>query len=259
MYQTKQQRAQSYFYNMRRFHNFVKRQLYDKYTKNINKLLDLACGKGGDLDKWISNNINSVIGYDIDENSIIEAKRRVNEYKLPKKTDIQLYVKDLSKDIIEGNNDYDVITSMFAFHYFFENQDTFNNIIKSINNNLKDNGYFICTLFDGDSIQKILNNNYYTLKDNDDIKFHINLYEPLNNNIFGNKIQVYLKDTVLNKPMDEYLVYFQSFLNLMNSHGYKLEESKMFNEIYINKQHKLNNIEKQVSFLNRYLVFKKLN
>jgi mRNA (guanine-N7-)-methyltransferase len=51
---------------MRRFHNNVKRQLYDKYTKNIYKLLDLACGKGGDLDKWVSNNIKYVVGYDID-------------------------------------------------------------------------------------------------------------------------------------------------------------------------------------------------
>ena len=81
MFQSKSERAKSYFYNMRRFHNNVKRQLYDKYTKNIDKLLDLACGKGGDLDKWVSNNIKTVIGYDIDEKSIIEAQRRVREYK----------------------------------------------------------------------------------------------------------------------------------------------------------------------------------
>ena len=47
MYQSKGERVQSYFYNMRRFHNNIKRSLYDKYTKNIDKLDE------EDLDNYI--------------------------------------------------------------------------------------------------------------------------------------------------------------------------------------------------------------
>jgi hypothetical protein len=109
---------------MRRFHNNVKRELYDKYTREINKLLDLACGKGGDLDKWVSNNIKSVVGYDINERSILEAQRRVNEYKYSINTKVDVNVRDLSRNVIDGNKDCDVVTSMFAFHYFFETEET---------------------------------------------------------------------------------------------------------------------------------------
>jgi mRNA (guanine-N7-)-methyltransferase len=134
MYQTKNARAKSYFFNMRNYHNVIKRELYNKYTKNVENVLDLACGKGGDLDKWVSNNIKNVIGYDINSVSINEAKRRVSSYRYPLKTNIKLYVKDLSRDIISGNKNMDVITSMFAFHYFFESKETFDVIMKTIEN-----------------------------------------------------------------------------------------------------------------------------
>lgn len=255
MYQSRSQRAQSYFYNMRRFHNNVKRQLYDKYTKNIDKLLDLACGKGGDLDKWVSNNIKHVVGYDIDEKSILEAQRRVRDYKSPINTQVEVYVKDLSKNVIEGNKDCDVVTSMFAFHYFFETEETFNTIMKSIDNNLKDGGYFMGAMFDGESLRRVLKNGDYTLMDKNEVKFNINVYKPLTDNPFGNKIGVYLKDTVLDEPMDEYVVYFDKFVDIMKSRGYELINTKMFNEIDENS--KLNNVEKGVSYLNRFFVFKR--
>lgn len=255
MFQSKSERFKSYFYNMRRFHNNIKRQLYDKYTKNIDKLLDLACGKGGDLDKWVSNNIKKVVGYDIDEKSIIEAQRRVREYRNPINTQVEVFVKDLSRNVISGNKDCDVVTSMFAFHYFFETEETFNTIMKSIDNNLKEGGYFIGALFDGDSIRKILKNGEYVLKDNNELKFSINAYEKLNDNAFSNKISVYLKDTVLDVPMDEYIVDFDKFVDLMKNRGYDLVESKMFSELDTNSI--LNDIEKGVSYLNRYFVFKR--
>jgi SAM-dependent methyltransferase len=260
MFQSRIERAKSFFYNMRRYHNAVKRDLYNKYTLNINKLLDLACGKGGDLDKWISNNIKNVIGYDIDEKSIMEAKRRINKREDEDVTKVDVYVKDLSKDIIEGNKDCDVITSMFAFHYFFKSLDTFNVIMKSIDNNLKIGGYFIGTIFDGESVIKVLKNGDYILKDakTQDIKFMIKGYgESKENDLFGNRINVYLKDTVLDKPMDEYIVDFDKFVDIMKKRGYELIETKMFNELNLYGKDKLNDIELSVSNLNRFFVFKR--
>ena len=67
-------RNNSYFINMRKFHNSIKKGLYDKYANGVSNLLEIAVGKGGDLSKWNGNNIKHVVGYDIDEKSIIEAK-----------------------------------------------------------------------------------------------------------------------------------------------------------------------------------------
>jgi hypothetical protein len=237
----------------------IKRELYNKYTKNIENLLDLACGKGGDLDKWVSNNIKNVVGYDINNESIKEAKRRVNNYRYPLKTNINLYVKDLSRNVINGDKNMDVITSMFAFHYFFESEDTFNVIMETIDNNLKVGGYFIGAMFDGDLIKELLNTSEtYELTDKDNIKFKLQRYDNLTDSLFGNKISVYLKDTVLDEPMDEYIVYFNKFINEMNRRGFELVESELFSDLY-DEKYNLNDIEKNISFLNRTFVFKKIN
>lgn len=242
---------------MRRYHNNVKRQLYDKYTKNIGKLLDLACGKGGDLDKWVSNNIGHVVGYDINEKSIMEARRRVRDYNKPTNTKVEVYVKDLSRNIIEGTSDCDVITSMFAFHYFFESEETFNTIMKTIDNNLKMNGYFIGTMFDGDLISNLVkDSDQFELIDDDKVRFRIRRYNKVLKSLFGNKLSVYLNETVLDEPMDEYVVYFDLFVNEMRKRGYELVESKLFNEEYDGK-YGLNDLEKRISFLNRSFVFKR--
>lgn len=257
MNQTRQERAKSYFYNMRRFHNHIKRELYNKYTNGITNLLDLACGKLGDLDKWISNNITNVVGYDINPDSIEEAKRRIDERDF----NAMVYVKDLSRNVLDGNKKFDAVTSMFAFHYFFESNETFETIMKSIDNNLKYDGYFIGTMFDGEQIRKVLNKADYILNDNDndnntETRFKITKHHQFTNDLFGNKISVFLKDTVLDEPMDEYLVYFNKFVEVMKIKGYNLVESKMFNELYQNS-FKLNDLSKKVSFLNRTFVFKR--
>ena len=257
MYQSRTERAKSYFFNIRRFHNNVKRQLYDKYTKNIDKLLDLACGKGGDLDKWVSNNIKHIIGYDINEKSIMEAQRRVTEYRNPTNTKVEVYVKDLSRNVIEGDKDCDVVTSMFAFHYFFESEETFNTIMKTIDNNLKMNGYFIGTMFDGELISNLVKETeQFELVDDDKVRFRIKSYGKLSKSLFGNKLSVFLNETVLDEPMDEYVVYFDLFVNEMRKRGYELVESKVFNEEY-NTKYNLNDLEKRISFLNRSFVFKR--
>ena len=266
MYQNRKERARSYFFNMRRFHNMIKRNLYDRYTSNIDALLDLACGKGGDLDKWVSNNIKNVVGYDINEKSIREAKRRVSEYRNIGNTSVEVHVKDLSRNVVDSLRDkkFDVVTSMFAFHYFFESNETFNNVMKSIENNLKYGGYFIGTMFDGESIKKLVKDSgEFELKDNNELRFRLKTYQRLTSEVFDNRLSVFLKDTVLDEPMDEYVVYFDKFVELMKVRGFELVESKMFNELYDNlndrnSNDKLNDIEKRISFLNRTFVFKRL-
>lgn len=259
MNQNIDERKSSYFINMRKYHNTIKRGLYNKYANNIDNLLDLACGKGGDLDKWVSNKIKNVIGYDIDAVSIKEAERRIKDYN-SKTTNISVYVKDLSTYIIPGDKKMDVISSMFAFHYFFKSIDTFNTIMSSIENNLKDDGIFMGTMFDGLQMRNCIKDGNFELIDNKELRFKVKLISE-NEGFFGNKISVFLKDTVLDEPMDEYLVYFNKFVEIMKERNFELIESKMFNEIFYaenTKKNKLNNIEKSISFLNRTFVFKKI-
>lgn len=249
----KYNRQQSYFYEMRKFHNQIKNEIYNKYTLN-KRILELSCGKGADFGRLYNNKVIKVVGYDIDEDSIIEARKRLSKY--PIDFNVTLAVRDLSIDVLTGNQEFDVVSCMFALHYFFKTEQTFNTILESIKNNLKIGGIFMATLFDGDSVSKRL-----TYPFNDQEHFNIKQINKTDT-LFGNTINVSIKDTTLNNsmnynPNNEYIVNYIGFVSLMKSNGFDLVESRMFNE-YDYTKFKLNKTNKDISFLNRMYIFVKL-
>ena len=68
--------------NLRKFHNFIKLNLIVDSCKitNAKSLLDIACGRGGDLQKWINNknNLQYILAFDSHKESIFSSikKRR---------------------------------------------------------------------------------------------------------------------------------------------------------------------------------------
>ena len=44
--------------------------LIKKYSKNGDNLLDLSCGKGGDLNHWLDSKLNSVVGVDVNRDNL---------------------------------------------------------------------------------------------------------------------------------------------------------------------------------------------
>lgn len=250
-------REKSKFYNMQRFHNDIKRKLINKYGSECSNLIDLGCGKGGDIHKWIDNNIKKVIGYDINEDYLKEARKRFDNIKKEKNTNIEIDFQkiDLTKNVIPTESvKSDIITANFCLHYFFKDRKTFNILKKSVTNNLKNGGYFIGTIFDGKSLSHILN-------DNNNMQFN-DLFKikkvNIENKTFGDEIEVYLKDTIIENISNEYLIYFGKFLVEMEKSDYILVDTKMFYEEISNYKNKLQDHEKKFSYLNRYFVFKKV-
>jgi cyclopropane fatty-acyl-phospholipid synthase-like methyltransferase len=205
---------------MHKFHNDIKREYLKKYSKSNSNLLDLASGRGGDLQKWNSNkNIISVTGYDINEDSVSEAKiRRKN---LKSKKDIQFIVKDLSKFKLFCKNKYKIVTSFFAFHYFFKNRRTIDTIFSSISN---------CT---------------------ETGLFSINRTNE-------KSISVTLKNSILSKPEIEYLVSKQQLVDNFEKIGFSIVEYTPFYTIE-NSKYKLTSEEQMYSDLNVIVVFKRVN
>jgi hypothetical protein len=57
--------------SLRDFHNlYVKSLLISKTSNSGNSLIDFACGKGGDLPKWINSNFGFVFGIDLSKDNI---------------------------------------------------------------------------------------------------------------------------------------------------------------------------------------------
>jgi hypothetical protein len=57
--------------SLKKFHNFIKQQLLTKVCDGSSTtLIDLACGKAGDIHKWIHSNLHYVVGIDKNEDNI---------------------------------------------------------------------------------------------------------------------------------------------------------------------------------------------
>lgn len=259
-------------FNGRRFNNYVKRRLLMNNSKNVYTLLDLACGKGGDMHKWVDSNITFVKGYDLDTDSIKEANNRYNnsikEDNTTKNYKFTFEYADLSYEIVqpnlenfikENNSSYncngkfDLATCFFAIHYFFKDDRSLNTFISNLTENLKTGGTFMMTTFD----EKTLSSYDYNI-DTPLLKISKKKDFP-RETPYDRAIDVWIKDTVLDVPREEYIVNFDFLVKKMEQNGFKLIKTGLHDEFYgewKTKRNGLNDIEKFMCFLNRYAIFK---
>ena len=207
--------------------------------------------------------------------------------------DISLLGKGVYNQYGVAETGFNVSSCQFAIHYFFENKTTFHNFIRNVAECTKINGYFIGTCYDGKTVFKLLEDKNtdegITIMKNDRKIFEITkMYDktgfPDEEMSLGYAINVFQES--INKVFREYLVNFDYLTRIMEDYGFVLVTSEeatqlglhdgtgMFSELYSsmteeikqNPNHK-NNYgkamymspeEKQISFMNRYFVFKKV-
>ena len=165
--------------NLRKFHNYIKQTLIVNYCMKINakNLLDIACGRGGDLQKWLNNKLNLkyILAFDNHTESIYSSINKGDSYdgaiarfknikkhyknKIPYINFQHLNILDptiLQKlNSIDSNKLYDVVSCQFALHYFSKTDFTLNNVLNIVSLKLRKGGIFIGTATDGDLIKYI--------------------------------------------------------------------------------------------------------
>lgn len=149
--------------NMRCFHNKVKSRLISKGVDMTDgkTLLDIGCGRGGDLYKWEKCALEYVYAYDPNPAYIEEATRRLNS------SNLNCNYEFSTKMFKGGENCFDIVSCQFAVHYLFESDDTLNEHLKYVACMLKPGGVYIGTCVDGDSvIERVspLHYNYFSNK-----------------------------------------------------------------------------------------------
>ena len=80
---TQEERKQSSILHLRSLNNWIKFTLIHDYCKERSRVLDLACGKGGDLKKWKEQHIASYAGVDVADGSIRDAVERFRNMTNP--------------------------------------------------------------------------------------------------------------------------------------------------------------------------------
>lgn len=157
---------------LKELHNDVKRQLIYRFAGDADSLLDLACGRGGDIWKWADAQIKYIKGIDLSPNEVQEARRRFQEMKVKRRNmnrgaDIQADFEDtpmLGQKQWREELQYDAITCMFAIHYFFESEKAIKTFLHNVSINLREGGYFFGCVPDGKAIMSTLQPSFPSYK-----------------------------------------------------------------------------------------------
>ena len=164
-------------YNHRVFNNWVKSVLIDKYTNLVKdtyekdwdeklklSVLDIACGKGGDLRKWDLAGTRNYFGVDIAYKAIQDAQsRKMQSFRRFCTTFIQQDAGCPTEEFfadIQENMYFDVVSIQFAMHYMFESEEKVRNFLQNVASRLNNGGYFICSHPDSNVIVKKLRERY---------------------------------------------------------------------------------------------------
>ena len=196
---------------VRQHHNLIKRQLIQCVTQPGFSVLDVGCGFGGDLQKWIHTGVRTLDMCDPNPDALIEAKLRASKLK-PRPT---FYSGDILA--CPSNKKYDVICYNFSLHYIFASKKLFLDSIRAIKTRLKFGGRLIGVIPDSESIimktpfaDKLGNQMYLESDFTGD---------------FGEYLTVYLIDTPFYStgPRKEPLAYKDLLVTHLEEHGLRLE------------------------------------
>jgi hypothetical protein len=324
--------------SMRDFHNlYVKMKLIESVAEREHILIDYACGKGGDIPKWIQSKLAFVFGVDISRDNIHNrlngaCSRYINFKKKFKDCPSALFVQGNSASNIRTNEQafytekdkeitravfgkgpkdefllgkgvyknygvakdgFHISSVQFALHYFFENKISLNQFCRNLTECTKLGGYFIGTCYDGETVferlKRIEMDEQYTLYKNKTVILNITKKYaqtgfPPNENSLGYAIDVFQES--INKTIREYLMNYKYLVQILENYGFvemTTEEARknglpnhtgLFGELYQQLQNEVqmnprknhdykdsSNMtpdEMQLSFMNRFFVFKKV-
>ena len=144
------QRQQSPIYHLRCLNNWVKSMLINAYVREKDRVLDFACGKGGDLTKYRKARVGTYTGVDIALESVRrDAVGRYNggNYPFPAKFIAgDAFTADLTQHLPVKS--YDVVSSQFAIHYSWSTETRARRALRNVSQMLRPGGHFIGTTVD---------------------------------------------------------------------------------------------------------------
>lgn len=226
-----QNRASTKMLSLRDFNNFVKWLLIFEFSEPYQIVLDMACGKGGDLEKWRRAGIDGFIGIDIADNSIQDAKERYRNLH-PKTYWIDLAVgncfgEDIYEYIPVEAFPVDVVSCQFALHYAFDSLERLKQTLSNVTKTLKPGGFFFGTVLNSGYLSESLRKGQ-TCWGNKLFKITFEEQNESGNfeQICGNKYKFYLREAVDN--IEEYVVPITHLVKLADTYGLEMVLNEPF-------------------------------
>ena len=263
---------------MRNYHNYIKKGMLTRITTLHDSdyklsVLDIGCGRGGDIHKYYENpNITNLVGIDLFSQNIDIAKQRFKQKKTGKlnakfyEGDCRFLLDDIEdSDITINKENFDIISLQFCLHYFYDKEQSLNNLVNNINNNLKQKGYLMGTCMNREKVINILNGkNVKEATQGNDVLWKITKENNQLDN-YGTKINVFIES--IGQSRDEWLVNLNEFifkLKEKNIHlidnGLVRFDEKLFSNFKVNNggwDIYMSDAEREFSELNQYFIFQK--
>ncbi|KAG9479104.1 hypothetical protein GDO78_012650, partial [Eleutherodactylus coqui] len=241
-----QERSQSRIFHLRNFNNWMKSALIGEFIDRVWRknhrnitVLDLGCGKGGDLLKWKKGRIQKLVCTDIAEVSVQQCEQRYSDMKARNYRDYifeaEFVTADSTKELLSAklknpDTTFDICSCQFVYHYSFETYEQADMMLRNACEQLCPGGYFIGTTLDGFEVVKRLENSDTNSFGND--VYSVTFEEKGNYPLFGCKYDFRLEG-VVNVP--EFLVYFPVLVEMAKKYKMKLIYKRTFQEFFEEK------------------------
>jgi len=201
---------------IRKRHNTIKRDIINRVCSNLKfpiTVLDVGCGRGGDIPKWKDARVAKLYACDPDRASVLEARSR------------NLKVYKWNASIFNGTIEqaplkyFDIICYNFSLQYIFQTKFLFNKTIYEIAKRMKAGSYLIGVIPDAEKIIHLSPITY-------DGYVQCSLREDDGRGNFGEKLYMYLKDTRYyeNGPISEPMAYKDVLVSTLYNFNIELKE-----------------------------------
>ena len=130
---------------LREEHNAVKAFLIEwaaSWVRGPKHVVDLACGKGGDVNKWAPH-ATTYVGVDVSEPALQEARRRADER--PRTRHFRFEHSDAAEFRLPSCN---VVSMQLALHYLCDREERVRALLRNVGGALRPGGVFIVTTVD---------------------------------------------------------------------------------------------------------------
>ncbi|TGZ82857.1 mRNA capping enzyme, large subunit, partial [Ascodesmis nigricans] len=256
---------------LRSFNNWVKSVLIQKFSPNDDfdpsrpsddpmdhlVVLDMGCGKGGDLLKWKNapQEVGFYLGVDTADVSIAHARDRYVQMYRARVFTAEFHAMDcwtntISKLPIASRIGFDVVSMMFCMHYAFESEEKCRQMLSNVSGALKKGGRFIGTIPSSDVISARVTNTDKNHIDQPKLPedkpeegiqewgnsiYRIKFSKPPPRSgtfrpSFGWEYYFFLEEAVEEVP--EYVVPWEAFRGIAEDYGLEMEYKRRFWDVW---------------------------
>lgn len=231
---------------MRNFNNWLKSVLIAEILDKVRQkrrevtVLDLGCGKGGDLLKWKKGRIDKLVCADIAAVSIEQCQQRYNDVRRrghpnDRTFSAEFITADCSRELLseklqDPELQFDVCSCQFVYHYSFESESQADTMLRNACERLRPGGFFIGTTPDAYELVKRLEESDSNSFGNE--VFSVTFQKKGEYPLFGCQYDFSLEG-VVNVP--EFLVYFPLFVEMAKKYNMRLVYKKTFKEFFEEK------------------------